>query len=137
MKWKWWRHSFSPVANWPKFGNSSIPMREVIINFNFIKIWPEKPIFLRDGVGSSSVIWYGLKMMQQYGKSVKTKSQYVLRANSYFWRSQRGKTGTRKGSFCSPHHEKSWQTCLWTPSQSKWICTYHWIRKVCFPENFV
>ena len=24
---------------------------------NFIKIWPEKPLFLRSGLGSSSIIW--------------------------------------------------------------------------------
>ena len=26
-------------------------------NLNFIRIWPEKPIFLRITVGSSSIIW--------------------------------------------------------------------------------
>ena len=30
------------VVMWPKFGNSSIPMREVIITS---RIWPEKPLF--------------------------------------------------------------------------------------------
>ena len=33
------------VVIWSKFGNSSISMREVH-NLNFIRIWPEKPIFL-------------------------------------------------------------------------------------------
>ena len=32
------------VIIWPKFGNSSIPMREVI-NLNFLRIWPEKLFF--------------------------------------------------------------------------------------------
>ena len=41
----------------PKFGNSSIFVREVIMNLNFIRIWPEKPLFLRGGLGSSSIIW--------------------------------------------------------------------------------
>ena len=26
-------------------------------NLNFIKIWPEKQLFLRGGLGSSSIVW--------------------------------------------------------------------------------
>ena len=26
-------------------------------NLNFIRIWPEKPLFFRGGLGSSSIIW--------------------------------------------------------------------------------
>ena len=39
------------VVMWPKFGNCSISMRKVI------RIWPEKSLFLRAGLGSSSIIW--------------------------------------------------------------------------------
>ena len=33
------------VVMWPKFGNSSSSMGEVIFNLNFVRIWPEKPLF--------------------------------------------------------------------------------------------
>ena len=39
------------VVMWTRFGNSSIFKREV-----FRKIWPEKLLFLRGGLGSSTVI---------------------------------------------------------------------------------
>ena len=38
---------------WPRFGNSSISMREVILNF--LRIWPEKQVFLRGGTGLSLI----------------------------------------------------------------------------------
>ena len=38
---------------------------------------------------------YGLEILLQCGKRVKTKSQTVLRANSYVCRSNRRKTGRR------------------------------------------
>ena len=38
---------------WPKFGNSSISMRNA--SFNFIMLSPEKSIFLMGGL--SSIIW--------------------------------------------------------------------------------
>ena len=38
---------------WPKFANPSISMREVVINLIFIRIWPDKPLFLRFGLDSS------------------------------------------------------------------------------------
>ena len=40
---------------------------------------------------------YGLETLHQCGKRVKTKSQKVLRANSYVCRSYRGKTGSGGG----------------------------------------
>ena len=56
-------------------------------NLNFIRIWPEKTTFLRGALGSSSMIvtWtmHGLEILNQCDKKVKTKSQKVLRANSY------------------------------------------------------
>ena len=45
------------VFMWPKFGNFNISMREVIITSVFIRIWPEKPHFLRGGLSSRSIIW--------------------------------------------------------------------------------
>ena len=53
------------VVMCPRFGNASISVREVnciriykpnnFINLNFIRIWPEKLLFLRVGLGSSSI----------------------------------------------------------------------------------
>ena len=40
----------------PNFGNSGVSMRE-IPQTNFIRIWPEKTAFFRDGHGSSLIIW--------------------------------------------------------------------------------
>ena len=47
------------VVIWPKFVNASFSMREIIMNsiFTKIKIWPEKSLSLRGGLGSSSIIW--------------------------------------------------------------------------------
>ena len=42
---------------------------------------------------------YELEILHQRGKRVKTKSQKVLRANSYICRSYRGKTGRGRGAF--------------------------------------
>ena len=44
------------VFMWPKFGNCSISMREVVTTSVLIRIWPEKLLFLRAGLGSSSII---------------------------------------------------------------------------------
>ena len=41
---------------WPKFGNFSIGTYIGYYNLSFIRIWPEKPLFLRGGLGSSSII---------------------------------------------------------------------------------
>ena len=43
------------VFMWPKFGNCSIHETSYH-NLNFIRIWPEQPLFLRGGLGSSSII---------------------------------------------------------------------------------
>ena len=67
---------------WPKFGNSSISMRELIIT----SFW----------TGTR----YGLENLHQCGKRVKTKSQKVLGFNSYVCRSYREKTG--RGLFAPP-----------------------------------
>ena len=45
------------VIFWLKFGNSSISLERGYYDIDFIKILPEKPIFLRGGLGSSSMIW--------------------------------------------------------------------------------
>ena len=45
------------LVMWPKFGKSSISMREVIIISILRRIWPEKQLFLRGVLGSSSIIW--------------------------------------------------------------------------------
>ena len=51
------------VVMWPKFGNSSISIitslghERSYHNLNFIKIWPEKTLFLSGGLGSSELIW--------------------------------------------------------------------------------
>ena len=44
------------VVMWPKFGNSSISLREVIIT-KICKDLTEKKNFLTGGLGSSSIIW--------------------------------------------------------------------------------
>ena len=44
------------VVMWPKFGDSSISGKSYH-NLNFIRISPEKPLFLRGVLGSSSIIW--------------------------------------------------------------------------------
>ena len=65
-------------------------------NFNFIRIWPEKTIFLRSGL---QVQYFGTgtryshEILQQCGKSVNTKSQRVLRTNSNVFRSYGGEAG--------------------------------------------
>ena len=42
------------VAIWTKFGNSSISVKEFVITS---RIWPEKLLFLRSGLGSRWIIW--------------------------------------------------------------------------------
>ena len=41
----------------PKFGNSRISIREATITSTFLRIRPEKLLFLRGGLGSNSIIW--------------------------------------------------------------------------------
>ena len=58
---------------------------------------------MKGNLGSSSYLGtgtrYGLAVLHQYGKKVKTKSQKVLGANSNISRSYRGKAGRGRGSF--------------------------------------
>ena len=44
------------VFTWPNFGNCSISMTSYH-NLDFLKIWPEKPLFLRGGIGWGSIVW--------------------------------------------------------------------------------
>ena len=64
-------------------------------SLNCIRIWPAIPIFLRGALGSSSIIWactkYGLKILYQGGKRVKTRNQKVFRIYSYVCRITGGK----------------------------------------------
>ena len=48
---------FLDVVIWPKFGNFSISMREVIITSVLQRFDQKKPIFLRCALGLSSIIW--------------------------------------------------------------------------------
>ena len=82
------------VVTWPKFGNSSITMKEVIITssyHNFISIWPEKAIFwgllLVQVEWFGNDTWYGLEILRNWDKGIKTRSQNVFVANSYVCRS--------------------------------------------------
>ena len=93
------------VVMWPKFGNCSISMREVIITSILKRIWPEKLLFLRGGLGLTSTR-YDLEVLHQCGRGVKTKSQKSLGGNSNVCRSYRGKTGG--GAFLSPPAPPSW-----------------------------
>ena len=70
-------HYIVDVVMWPKFGNYSISMREVIITWIFKKDLTRKTIFLRGALDSSSVIWDWYEKWSwnfTYGKKGKTKS---------------------------------------------------------------
>ena len=96
------------VVMWPKFGNSSISMREVIITSILSGLDQKKQVFWgvvlvqvqQFGIGSG----YELEILHQCGKRFNIKSQKTLGANSNICRNYRGKTG-RKGPFCSSHPE--------------------------------
>ena len=89
-----------------KFDNSGIYAREVIHNFNFIRIWPEKKNFWEVILAQVHLFGTGTRLgidiLQQCGKRIKTKNQKVSGANFSFWRSYSGKTGN--GLFCAPPH---------------------------------
>ena len=93
------------VVMWPKFGNSSTFMRELIIN-SILQGFDQKIHFFGrvalvqfNKIGT--VTRYSLQISHQCSRSVKTKSQNVLGANSYIYRSCRGKYG--RGTFyCRP-----------------------------------
>ena len=84
----------------PKFGNSSMFAREVIIT----SILTRKPNFFE---GCSWFRLYNLglalgivlKYLKQCGKRVKTKLQKVFETSSYVCANYRGKTG--RGPFCT------------------------------------
>ena len=92
------------VVTWPKFGNSKIFMREVIITSSLQGFDQKNHFFWR--VVLVQVQQFGtdtrneLEILHQCGKTIKTKSQKVLGGNSYICRSYKGKTG--RGPFC-PH----------------------------------
>ena len=44
------------VAMWEKFGNSSISLKEVVKNLNFVRIWAEKP-YSEGDLAWTSLIW--------------------------------------------------------------------------------
>ena len=68
-------------------------------NVNFIRIRSEKQIFV---MGALDWHRFDLEVSRQCGKSVKSKSQKVFGANSYVYRSSRGKTGREEGGVFSP-----------------------------------
>ena len=70
------------VAMWPKFGISRY--YKVLYGFGIIKIWLEKPVFLRAR--------HGLEILRKCDKSAEIKSHSVLGTNSYICSSYRGKT---------------------------------------------
>ena len=45
---------------------------------SFIRIWPEKQLFLRGAIGLSSIIWVGFKNLHKCSKNVYTKSHNVF-----------------------------------------------------------
>ena len=79
---------------WPKFGNSSISTREVII-ISMFQEFDQKKLFLRGALASSSIIWtgtnFGLEILHQCGQRVKNESKKVFGANSCVCRSCREK----------------------------------------------
>ena len=110
MNWRLWRQNLCVwrhqqiFITWFKFDCRSGQTIKVPFNFNFIRTWTKKPIVLRGAFGSYRIIWdwyYDLAFLQQCGKRVKYKTQKVLKANSYSWRSYRGNTGWGKGLFVS------------------------------------
>ena len=95
------------VVMWPKFGNSSICIREVIITSNF-KGFDQKNRFFW-GVFLVQVQHFGTGTRCKFStvcQRVKTKSQKVFGPNYYVCRSYRGKTGTFKEIL-------SWEDIYW------------------------
>ena len=91
----------------PKFGESSISMREVIMT-SILWRFGQKKHFLGGVVLVQVQLFgagtrYGLAILYQCEKRVKTKKHKVFWANSYVCRSYRGKTG--RGTFLIPHPE--------------------------------
>ena len=85
------------VVMWPKFGNSSISMRDVIIT-SVLYVLDQKNsffwwVFLVQVQSFRTGTRYGLEILDQCDKSVRNISQKVLRAHLYLCRSYRGKSG--------------------------------------------
>ena len=79
----------------PKLGNSSISVRQGITTSIFIKIWPEKPLFLWGGCS-----WFksnNLGLALGIAKGLKLKVRKFWWANSNVCRSYRGKIGRMEG----------------------------------------
>ena len=97
------------VVMWPNFGNSSTCIRQVIITSILVGFDQKNCLFW--GVVLVQVQYfgtgtrYGLEILHQYGKRVKTKSQTVWTANSYVCTSYIGKTGRGKTLLLPPHPE--------------------------------
>ena len=93
------------VLMWPKFGNSRICIREVIIT-SILQGFDQKNRFFW-GVVLVQVQYFGtdtrckLEILHQPVKRIKTKSQKVLVANPYVCRSCRGKNWWQE-LFCPP-----------------------------------
>ena len=85
------------VLMWPKFGNCSISMREVITTSILYGFDQRNHFFWRLVLVQVQQFRTGtrckLEVLHQCCKRVKTESQKVLWANSYVCRSYRGKTG--------------------------------------------
>ena len=86
------------VVMWPKFGNSSISIREVIVT-SILQEFDQKSHFFWGEVlvqvekfGTDTN--YDFEILHRCGKRVKTKSQKVLWAKSNICRSYRKETGT-------------------------------------------
>ena len=69
-------------------------------NISFIRIGPEKLLFLRGDLGTGTS--YGLVILHQWGKRVKTESHKVVGTNFYVCRSYKEKTD--RWPFCPPPH---------------------------------
>ena len=83
--------NYIDMIMWPKFGNSSISVIEVIIT----SVFEGKSWFKFNNL----VLALGIAL--KVGKSVKTKSQKVFGSSSYVCRSYRGKAGSG-GTVCPP-----------------------------------
>ena len=73
----------------------SFPRMKSGNGLSFLRVWPEKPILLRVGSGSSSIIWDWYKVWTwnfiPLWERVKTKSQNILAIDFSVCRSYRGK----------------------------------------------
>ena len=90
----------------PKFGNTS--KERSYHNLNFIRTWPEKPLFFKswsfDNLGLA--LGMALKFYTSLAKMLKIKSRKFWGTNSYVCRSCRKKAGKwRRGLFAPPHPE--------------------------------